>query len=105
MSSFAHILGGIGMDESSPKHSEKQSEPAPLSQQGVHLIRTAQVNTLALSQMADGKANILIGATFVVFSLVVTKVLGDEIQWSVICLAVTASVASGLLTLDGCGGP
>lgn len=78
------------MDESSPQQNEKRSEPAPLSQQGVHLIRTAQVNTLALSQMADGKANILIGATFVVFSLVVTKVLGDKIQWSVICLAVTA---------------
>lgn len=90
MSSFARILGGIGMDGSSPQQNEKRPEPAPLSQQGVHLIRTAQVNTLALSQMADGKANILIGATFVVFSLVVTKVLGDEIQWSVICLAVTA---------------
>lgn len=78
------------MDESGPQQDGNGPETGPLSQQGVHLIRTAQVNTLALSQMADGKANILIGATFVVFSLVVTRVLGDEIQWSVICLAVTA---------------
>lgn len=62
--------------------------------QSVHLIRTAQSNTLALSQMADGKANILIGATFVVFSLVVTQALSDEIKWSVICLAVTAFVST-----------
>lgn len=64
--------------------------PAPLSPQSVHLIRTAQSLTLSLSQMADGKANILIGATFVVFSLVITQALTGEVQWSVICLAVTA---------------
>jgi Family of unknown function (DUF5706) len=63
---------------------------APLSPQSVHLIRTAQSNTLNLSQMADGKANILIGATFVVFSLVITQVFSADVKWSVICLAVTA---------------
>ncbi len=94
MSSFVRILGGIEMDESGPQQSEKLPDPAPLSLQGVHLIRTAQVNTLALSQMADGKANILIGATFVVFSLVITKVFSEEIKWSVICLAVTAFAAA-----------
>ncbi|KPF63014.1 hypothetical protein IP79_10635 [Porphyrobacter sp. AAP60] len=63
---------------------------APLSLNSVHLIRTAQLNTLSLSQMADGKANILIGATFVVFSLVITQALSGNVNWSVICLAVTA---------------
>jgi hypothetical protein len=63
---------------------------APLSLNSVHLIRTAQLNTLSLSQMADGKANILIGATFVVFSLVITQALSGDVNWSVICLAVTA---------------
>jgi hypothetical protein len=73
-----------------------QSEPvtAPLSPQSVHLIRTAQSLTLSLSQMADGKANILIGATFVVFSLVITQALTGDVQWSVICLAVTAFVST-----------
>ena len=67
---------------------------APLSPQSVHLIRTAQSNTLALSQMADGKANILIGATFVVFSLVITQAFSDSVKWSVICLAVTAFLSA-----------
>jgi hypothetical protein len=62
----------------------------PLSVNTVHLIRTAQLNTLSLSQMADGKANILIGGTFVVFSLVITQALSGDVNWSVICLAVTA---------------
>jgi len=66
----------------------------PLSVQSVHLIRTAQSNTLALSQMADGKANILIGATFVVFSLVITQTFSGEIKWSVICLAVTSFLSA-----------
>ena len=68
--------------------------PAPLSVQSVHLIRTAQTNTLALSQMADGKANILIGATFVVFSLVITQVFSAEVKWSVVCLAVTSFLSA-----------
>ncbi|WP_245805980.1 Pycsar system effector family protein [Erythrobacter donghaensis] len=62
--------------------------------QSVHLIRTAQSNTLALSQMADGKANILIGATFVVFSLVITQTFSEDVKWSVICLAVTSFLAA-----------
>lgn len=72
---------------------ETATEAAPaavLSAHSVHLIRTAQLNTLSLSQMADGKANILIGATFVVFSLVITQALSGDVNWSVICLAVTA---------------
>lgn len=70
-------------------------EPAPpLSPHSVHLIRTAQSNTLALSQMADGKANILIGATFVVFSLVITQSFAQDAKWSVICLAVTSFVSA-----------
>jgi hypothetical protein len=78
------------MADSGMQINETKPEPAPLSVHGVHLIRTAQVNTLALSQMADGKANILMGATFVVFSLVITKSFAEEIKWSMILLAVTA---------------
>lgn len=62
--------------------------------QAVHLTRTMQVNTLTLSQMADQKASILIGATFVVFSLSITRLLGTEITYSTIALAATAFGAS-----------
>src|SRR3546814_3304506 len=37
----------------------------------VHLVRTNQQLTMQLSQMADQKASILMGATFVVFTLAI----------------------------------
>ena len=37
----------------------------------VHLVRTTQQITMQLSQMADQKASILMGATFVVFTLAI----------------------------------
>ncbi len=69
-------------------------DPAEYSPNAIHLLRTAQINTLTLSQMADQKASILIGATFVVFSLAVTRLLGKELDWSTLCLAVTAFFSS-----------
>ncbi|MDY7097502.1 MAG: DUF5706 domain-containing protein [Pseudomonadota bacterium] len=71
-------------DASSPKFSTN----------AIYLARTAQVNTLTLSQMADQKASILIGATFVVFSLSVTKLIGTQVTWSMVALALTAFIAS-----------
>jgi len=62
--------------------------------QAVHLTRTMQINALALSQMADQKASILIGATFVVFSLLVTRLPGAEILWSTLALVATAFLCS-----------
>lgn len=82
-------MGQTGQDNADIRTGE-----AALSPQSVHLIRTAQGNTLALSQMADGKANILIGATFVVFSLVITQSFAGEVKWSVICLAVTSFLSA-----------
>ena len=79
--------------ESAP--SETQAPPKrAFSQQTIHLLRTAQMNTLTLSQMADQKASILIGATFVVFSLAVTRLLGSEVSWSTLSLAATAFLSS-----------
>lgn len=82
------------MEQSGPDSGNQAGLQAMLSPQSVHLIRTAQSNTLALSQMADGKANILIGATFVVFSLVITQTFSAEVKWSVICLAVTSFLSA-----------
>lgn len=76
------------------------NEPIPekpareFSPNAIHLLRTAQINTLTLSQMADQKASILIGATFVVFSLAVTRLIGSELDWSTLCLAATAFLSS-----------
>lgn len=64
------------------------------SPNAIHLLRTVQINTLTLSQMADQKANIMIGATFVVFSLSVTRLIGSDITLSMLCLAATAFLSS-----------
>lgn len=90
----ARNLGGEQMGQTGPDDADNLAPKPPLSPQSVHLIRTAQSNALSLSQMADGKANILIGATFVVFSLVITQTFSEQIKWSVICLAVTSFVSA-----------
>lgn len=64
------------------------------STNAIHLLRTTQINTLTLSQMADQKANIMIGATFVVFSLSVTRLIGETITLGTLCLAATAFLSS-----------
>lgn len=43
--------------------------PHTFSPHAIHLVRTAVQTNLALSQMADQKASILMGATFVVFTI------------------------------------
>jgi hypothetical protein len=87
-------MGGEPMGQTGPENADVPAREAPLSPQSVHLIRTAQAGTLNLSQMADGKANILIGATFVVFSLVITSAFSEAVKWSIICLAVTSFLSA-----------
>jgi hypothetical protein len=62
----------------------------------VQMLRTAQSSTLTLSQMADQKASILMGATFVVFSLSVSRALaqGGDLPWSLSVLAVFAFLSA-----------
>ena len=60
----------------------------------VHLVRTIQNNTLMLSNMADNKASILMGATFVVFSIAVSRSLAGEVPWSLAVLAITSFCSS-----------
>lgn len=76
-----------------PEHQVGKSE-RKFSNHAIHLVRTAQTQTLSLSSMADNKASILIGATFVVFSMSVTQLFGDGVTWSVLSLAATAFVSS-----------
>ena len=90
----SYNLGVELMGQSGSANDDSPVAEAELSPLSVHLLCTAQSNTLALSQMADGKANILIGATFVVFSLVITQTFSETVKWSVICLAVTAFLSA-----------
>ena len=89
------LMGVIVSGKDSDHSDQLQTEvPREFSSHSIHLVRTAQINTLTLSQMADQKASILIGATFVVFSLAVTRLIGAEITWSTISLAATAFLSS-----------
>lgn len=80
-----------------------QAEPPPLSETGerafsphaIHLMRTAQLNGVTHARMADQKASILLGATFLVFSLSISRALAGDVP---IALSVLAgfSFASSL---------
>jgi hypothetical protein len=48
-----------------------QTQPTPFSPDGVHLLRTTQQIQYQLSQMADQKASMLLGITFVIFTIAV----------------------------------
>lgn len=69
-------------------------QPRKFANNAVQMLRTVQANTLALSQMADQKASILMGATFVVFSIAVGRALSESMPWSLSVLAVFAFLSS-----------
>jgi hypothetical protein len=50
---------------------DRQEQDRPYPVNAVHLMRTAQLAQLQLSAMADTKANILMGATFVIFTITI----------------------------------
>ena len=64
------------------------------SPHAIHMLRTVQNNTLKLSQMADQKASILMGATFLVFSIAVGRSLAGELSYALGILAVFAFFSS-----------
>lgn len=87
------------MGEHTPKSAGKGDKEADkpvrsYSAHAIHLVRTTQINTLTHSQMADQKASILMGATFLVFSLTVSRALVGEVSLAMLVLAFTAFVSS-----------
>jgi hypothetical protein len=62
-------------------------EPQKYSLQAVHLVRTATQTNLTLSQMADQKASILMGATFVVFTIAVGQARSGSVPLTLLVLA------------------
>lgn len=64
--------------------------PRSYSPHAIHVLRTAQLNNSTLSRMADQKASILMGATFVVFSLSVGRTLSAGLSVPMIVLGMFA---------------
>ncbi len=54
---------------------DPEAPPGPaFAADGVHLLRTAQQVQYQLSQMADQKANMVLGAAFVIFTVAISQV-------------------------------
>jgi len=62
----------------------------------VHLLRTTQQIQYQLSQMADQKASMLLGITFVIFTIAVGQARSGEPQLAVMILGGAAFVAAFL---------
>ena len=89
-----------------PDSREREEPHYPIN--AAHLMRTAQLAQLQLSAMADTKASILMGATFVIFTITIGQarngaaplpllILGGAAFLSAICtiLAVLPKIKSG----------
>jgi hypothetical protein len=73
--------------------------PSPLSPSGfsnhaIHFVRTVQSINVTLSQMADAKASLLMGATFLVFTIAVGQAKSGSLPWPLMVLAFCAFLAA-----------
>ncbi len=68
--------------------------PSGFSNHAIHLVRTSQQINLTLSQMADAKASILMGATFLVFTIAVGQAKNGSMPWSLGVLAIFAFISA-----------
>lgn len=85
-----------------PPDGARPAEPAPVraspsnlsptgySNHAIHLVRTLQQMELSLSQMADQKASILMGATFLVFTISVGQAKNGTLPFALAVLALFA---------------
>jgi hypothetical protein len=72
------------MDEA--REGEEPAYPA----NAVHLVRTTQLAQLQLSAMADHKASILMGATFVIFTITLGQARGAAVPLPLLILGGSA---------------
>ncbi|MDA7787704.1 DUF5706 domain-containing protein [Sphingomonadaceae bacterium] len=90
-----------------PKATPSKISATGYSNHAIHLVRTTQNNTLKLSQMADQKASILMGATFLVFSISVSRSLTGDLPYSLALLAgfaFASSLCAVMAVLPSLGG-
>jgi len=74
-----------------PKARTKKFSP-----QAIHLVRTASQANLALSQMADQKASLLMGAAIVVFTLSIGRADQNEATLPMVVLGISAFISACL---------
>ena len=82
------------MAEAQGQREVAEAAPVAYSPNAIHTLRTLQLATLQLSQMADQKASMLMGASFVVFSLAVGRSLTGSVPWPLAVLALYAFLSA-----------
>lgn len=80
--------------DSSAETDRKDTVPQDYAAQAVHLVRTSQQINVQLSQMADQKANMLMGATFLVFTIAIGQARSGEFSLSLSVLAFFAFLSA-----------
>jgi len=73
---------------------DKESAKRPYSVNAIHMMRTAQLAQLQLSMMADTKASILMGATFVIFTITIGQSRGATAPLPLLILGAAAFFAA-----------
>lgn len=86
--------------ESAPASTVSEASPAAhpddtaYSVNAIHMVRTALANHVALSAMADRKANILMGVTFLIFTLSVSAFSNGNYRIALLILLLSAFVSA-----------
>lgn len=86
--------------DSAPDPSLSEAFPAPHADAGtysvhaIHMVRTVLTNHVALSAMADRKANILMGVTFLVFTLSMSAFSNGNYRLALLILLLAAFVSA-----------
>lgn len=73
--------------------------PKRYAPDAIHLIRTTQQIQVKLSAMADHKASILMGATFVVFTITLNQTVNGVVSPAMLVLAGTALLSAALAVM------
>jgi Family of unknown function (DUF5706) len=79
-----------------PMDMPNEPDARPLTPNAVHLVRTLQQINVSLSQMADQKASILMGATFVVFTISVGQAGKQGVTHAILVLALFSFISAML---------
>ena len=71
-------------------HTPRTPSPSPYPSNAIHLVRTTQQIHVQLSAMADQKANILLAATFVIFTIAIGQARDSSAPLPLLILGVSA---------------
>ena len=73
---------------------QETGDPKAYSANAIHLLRTTQLSHFQLSAMADHKASILMGATFVIFTITIGQARGTTPPLPLLILGAAAFVSA-----------